>query len=338
MKESDPTMSGAEPVSQKKHKWWKSRLVVAAGLLLAAGVFAWLIRGIVDNREMLATQLADTPPWILAGVVVVQLLFMLCIGLCYYNSLRLAGARVIKTQAISVYLASQLGKFVPGKVLYVAGQIGLATWLRISTTQSVLGFTAHHIHLVAMGMAVAGPLLGMLIEPRLMIVIATLAGLGVVVMASGVWVKLFNAFQRKRRKPELETFTPLRALAALLSAGIGWVAYGLIAVLFTMALTPDLSPDTFLGIGMAAVAAWLLGFLSFITPVGVGVREGTFVLLTHSIIPEPTAMAVALLMRLLLTAFQVPIGALAFTVVIKSRPVAETGAAEQPSSGDTGER
>lgn len=318
---SEPTAAEAVTlIAPKKPKWWKSRFMMFAGLLLAAAIFVWLGKGIADNWGTLSTHLANASPWVLAGVVSLQLLFMFCVGLCYYNSLRLAGAPVRMTQAIQIYLASQLGKFVPGKVLYVAGQIGLATWLRISTTQSVLGFTAHHIQLVAMGMAVSGPLLGMIVEPRLMIVIVTLAVLGVLFLASGIWVTVFNTFQRKRRKPELETFAPLRALGALASAGIGWVAYGSIAVLFSMMLAPGLPPDSFLRIGMAAVAAWLLGFLSFITPVGVGVREGTFVLLTRTIIPEPTAMAVALLIRLLLTAFQVPIGALAFTAVVKGRP------------------
>jgi len=313
------TTESAPPNLPKKKKWWKSRLMLWAGLLLAAVVFAWLIRGIVQNWDMLYTHLAHASPWLLLAALAVQLLFMLCVGLCYYNSLRLAGARIGVTQAISVYLASQLGKFVPGKVLYVAGQIGLATWLRVSTTQSILGFTAHHIQLVAMGMAVSGPLLGMLVEPKLLFVMVSLAVLGGLFLASGVWVKPFNKVQRKRGKPEMESFTPLRSLAALASAGIGWVAYGLIAVLFTSALSPGLSTQMSVQIGMAAVAAWLLGFLSFITPVGAGVREGTFVLLTRGIIPEPTAMAVALLMRVLLTMLQVPIGALAFTRVVKGR-------------------
>lgn len=330
MQLSDPISSVAgTPAPPVKTKWWKSRFMMVAGLLLAAAIFVWLGRGIANSWDTIATHLTTASPWLLAGAVAVQLLFMLCIGLCYYNSLRLAGARVGVTQAISVYLASQLGKYVPGKVVYVAGQIGLATWLRISTAQSILGFTAHHIQLVAMGMAVSGPLLGMLVEPRLMIVMVTLAVLGVLFFVSGIWVKPFNAFQRKRRKPELETFRPLRALGALASAGIGWVAYGSIAVLFTAALTHDLSPETFLRVGMAAVAAWLVGFLSFISPVGAGVREGAFVLLTRTIMPEPTAMAVALLMRLLLTLFQVPLGALAFTYVLKGRPERETAGQEK---------
>lgn len=321
MNSSDPkSRTSATPMPPKKPKWWKSRFMLVLGILLAAAIFAWLGKGIADSWDTLAADLANASPRLLAAAVIMQLLFMLFIGLCYYNSLRLAGASVRVTQAIHVYLASQLGKYVPGKVVYVAGQIGLAAWLRISTTQSVLGFTAHHIQLVAMGMAASGPLLGILIEPRLMIVMVTVAVIGVLFLATGIWVKPFNAFQRKRSKPELESFSPIRAIAALASAGAGWVAYGSIAVLFSMALAPGLTTDTLLRIGMAAVAAWLAGFLSFITPVGVGVREGTFVLLTRAIVPEPTAMAVALLMRLLLTVFQVPIGALAFTAVIKSRP------------------
>jgi uncharacterized membrane protein YbhN (UPF0104 family) len=307
------------PPSRKK-PWWRSRASMVIGLVLAAFVFVWLGRGVAKNWGMVSSNLSHASPWMVAAVVVLQLCFMLCIGLCYYNALRLAGAAVRVPAAIGVYLASQLGKYVPGKVLYVAGQIGLATWLRISPTQSILGFTAHHLFLVAMGFAAAGPLLGMLVEQKLLVLTIILVTIGVVILVGGLWVKPFNMFQRKRQKPELETFSPGRAFAGMLSACCGWIAYAGIAIVFTWMLHPGNSTAVSIRVGMAAVAGWLVGFLSFLSPVGVGVREGVFVLLTRSIIPEPTAMAVALMMRVLITVFQVPLGGLALTYSIRARP------------------
>jgi uncharacterized membrane protein YbhN (UPF0104 family) len=320
---TQPNRTHIEPANTappKKRSWWRSPAVIVIGLLFAAAVFVWLGWGVAENWDTLSMHLSQASPWLLALAVALQLVFTLCIGLCYYNGLRLAGAVVRVPPAIGVYLASQLGKFVPGYVLYVAGHIGLATWLRISPTQAILGFTAHHIFLVAMGMAAAGPLLGLLVEQRLMVVILIMAVIGVIVLASGLWVKPFNAFQRKRRKPELETFSASRAFAGLLSAGCGWVTYACIAVVFASILHPGLSPAASMRIGMASVAGWLMGFLSFFAPAGVGVREGVFVLLTRSIIQEPTAMAVALLMRVLYTVLQVSFGAIALTYSIRARP------------------
>ena len=85
-------------------------------------------------------------------------------------------------------------------------------------------------------------------------------------------------------------------------------------------MMPDWTAQDLAHIGTAAVAAWLIGFLSFITPAGMGVREGVFVLLTRGIMPEPAAMALALMLRLFYTAFQLPLGALTLTYSIRRRP------------------
>jgi hypothetical protein len=297
----------------------KSRLSFAVGILVAGGIFFWLGRGIIKNWSQLSVHLSQASPWLLGAAVAIQLSFMLLVSLCYYNSLRLVGANVRVPAAVNVYLASQLGKYVPGKILYVAGQIGLAKWLRISLAQSVLGFIAHHIQLLAMGLLIASPLLGIVLSQQLVVVIIVMAVAGFFILASGIWVKPFNAFQRRRGKPEMETFSPIRAILALLSAGAGWLSYAWVAGILASALIPTLSTNAFAHIGMAAVAAWLLGFLSFITPSGVGVREGVFVLLTRTIIPEPIAMAVAVMMRLILTGLQVPIGAATLAYSIRGQ-------------------
>jgi len=320
---TNPPHTHTEPantVPRKKRAWWRSPAFIVIGLLFAAAVFVWIGKGVAEDWDTLSAHLSQASPWMLALAVALQVVFALCIGLCYYSSLRLVGAVVRMPAAIGVYLASQLGKYIPGRVLYVAGHIGLATWLRISPTQAVLGFTAHHIVLLAMGMAVSAPLLGMLVEQRLMVVVAAMTAIGVIILASGLWVKPFNAFQRKRRKPELESFSPGWAFAGLLSAGCGWIIYGCIAIVFTSILHPGLSSADSIRIGIASVAAWLVGFLSFLTPAGVGVREGVFVLLTRTVIEEPTAMAIALLMRILYTALQLSFGAIALTYSIRGRP------------------
>jgi hypothetical protein len=309
---------GAAPRATGKR--WSSRLSALIGIAISVAIFFWLIKGIAENWDELSGHLSQVSFWALASVVALYLVFSLFVSLCYFNSLRLAGADVSPIAAIGVYLASQLGKYVPGKVLYVAGQIGLAKWLRISLSQSILGFTAHHIQLGAMGLLIASPLLGVSLSRGVVVGIAVLAVVGFLVLVSGIWIKPFNAVQRRRHKPEMESFSPVYAVRALLSAGIGWVCYGCIAAVLTIALLPEWSPGTISQVGMAAVAAWLLGFFSFITPVGIGVREGAFVMLTRSIIPEPTAMTVAIMMRLIHTGVQVPIGAVALAHSIKSRP------------------
>ena len=50
----------------------------------------------------------------------------------------------------------------------------------------------------------------------------------------------------------------------------------------------------------STLLAWLVGYLSLITPMGLGVREGAFVLLTGGQIGVPQAVVIAVLSRIIL--------------------------------------
>ena len=54
-------------------------------------------------------------------------------------------------------------------------------------------------------------------------------------------------------------------------------------------------------LGCASILAWLIGYVSLITPGGVGVREASFVLLTAPWLSQPEAMLISLIQRVLWT-------------------------------------
>ncbi|OGF21902.1 MAG: hypothetical protein A2V63_12665 [Candidatus Eisenbacteria bacterium RBG_19FT_COMBO_70_11] len=282
--------------------------------------------GVARNWGEVSIRLSQAPPLLLAAAIAAHLAFLVFVGLCYHNSLRLAGAKVRARASLSVYLASQLGKYFPGPVVYVAGQIGLAKWLGVSVGKSVIGFTAHHIQLTATALLLAAPLLGVAWGRTATVAMVVAGLLGFLVLATGVWVPPLNALQRRRGKPQLEKFSPAPAFAAMFSGAASWIFYGGCGAILTLALVPECSLPGAAQVGMAAVAAWLIGFLSFITPAGVGVREATFVLMVRGVIPEPTAMAMALIMRLIYTGLQIPIGALTLGYLMRRQ------AAEAPTS------
>jgi glycosyltransferase 2 family protein len=319
-----------EPTPPPRRRKGRSRLTNIAGLVITIAIFIWIGRGIATNWPQLSIYLARISAGAVATAACMFFLFTLFISQCYYQCLRLAGATVKPVPAMSVYMASQLGKYLPGKVIYVAAQIGLATWLRIPVTQSVLGFTASQIIIAASGALIASPLLGIAVGRGTGILVIVMTTAGFLVLASGIWVKPFNFVQRKRKKPGLETFSPARAVLALLSAGASWTAYAALAAVLAAAMMNDLGTRELVQIGTAAVAAWLIGYVSFITPAGMGVREGALVVLTHGVLPEPNAMALALMMRLLHTALQLAVGGLALAYAMRQRNTAAGTTAPAP--------
>lgn len=86
---------------------------------------------------------------------------------------------------------------------------------------------------------------------------------------------------------------------------VAWLVYGVAAYFFCLSFS-DLVEPKHLGLitGMFAFA-WVAGFLSIITPGGIGVREAALVVLMASVLPEPIAAIIALTSRLQWTGLEI---------------------------------
>lgn len=90
-----------------------------------------------------------------------------------------------------------------------------------------------------------------------------------------------------------------------------WICQGLAFYLFVRSLAPVVWTDA--GILTACYAfAWIVGFLSFLTPGGLGIREGLLGLLLSNYMPVPQAMLIALLCRVWMLSAELILASIAF--------------------------
>ncbi|MCY3740945.1 MAG: hypothetical protein OXH00_07985 [Candidatus Poribacteria bacterium] len=90
-----------------------------------------------------------------------------------------------------------------------------------------------------------------------------------------------------------------------------WSCQGFAFYLFVRSLAPVAWADA--GILTACYAfAWIVGFLSFLTPGGLGIREGLLGLLLSSYMPVPQATLVALLCRIWMLSAELILASIAF--------------------------
>ncbi|MGH2626662.1 MAG: hypothetical protein ACRDHY_08445, partial [Anaerolineales bacterium] len=101
---------------------------------------------------------------------------------------------------------------------------------------------------------------------------------------------------------------------------VAWLGYGLAFCLLWSAFRPL---PTGLEVLMAASAfpsAYVLGFLAFFAPAGVGVREGALVALTAPLLGRADATALAVIARLWLTVLElVPLAWVAIAPMVRRR-------------------
>lgn len=99
-----------------------------------------------------------------------------------------------------------------------------------------------------------------------------------------------------------------------------WAFLGIAFFLFIKSLTLVSTSQLPVVTGTYAVA-WSIGFLSIITPSGLGVREGILSLLLTSVLPPATAMLVALLSRLWTLGAELLLGGIAFGIYFRQRHI-----------------
>lgn len=120
-----------------------------------------------------------------------------------------------------------------------------------------------------------------------------------------------------RRTSILPTVAPRELNAIIGLYGVVWLVYGLAnaAIYYAFGTLPPVDVVWLIGLN---VSAWLIGFLSFITPMGLGVREVVIVkLFAEAVAPGP-ASVVAIVSRIWLITSEVVFFALA-TVIGRKR-------------------
>ena len=235
---------------------------------------------------------------------------VLAAALAWRSALAALGSPLPVRPAVAVFCAGQLGKYVPGSVwslllqaqlaaqrgvprdrVVVAGLLALAEGL---AALLAVGVVAVPSLLTGLGASDGGALAGGL--AGLALAVAGLAAATSPRLVAGVLGRLL----RWTRRPPLTRAPDRSALLRVLSAG-GAGALGLGAHGAALAAAVGASPATCAATAGGLVLASAIGLLALPVPAGVGVREAVLVAVLAPVAPVPTALAVAVLSRLVLT-------------------------------------
>jgi hypothetical protein len=208
-----------------------------------------------------------------------------------------------------------LGRYIPGKVWQFLGWFYLFEREGVSPVQTLTSIAVNQVIQNITGLALAFVVLTGLRSTELsgrLLPFLIVIPLGLVVIQPSVLERLLNwGLHLFRRGPvviELTAWDLARFAAFHL---LCWLGYGLAFYLFTRALYP--APLEWLPALTGIFAgAWVIGFLSFLAPGGLGVREGILVYLLGFYLPAHVAIVVTLLSRLWVTAAELMGTALAF--------------------------
>ncbi|MCX7838762.1 MAG: flippase-like domain-containing protein [Anaerolineae bacterium] len=220
------------------------------------------------------------------------------------------GEKVDFWYGLRAWYISVMTRYIPGNVWQVATLMMMLSERGVSKTNTLLSQTIY----TALALAIAAVIGAMFIVVRpdlvsawlsptviaLLPILAALAfALVVIVFALPITNRLIVTLTARVMRRQLDvpipTFT--RGLVSPFFSTLMWVTNGVAFFLFIASITPLALEHLPAFIAINAGAYWI-GYVSFITPSGLGFREGALALMLTTYFPTPIAVAFSLATRL----------------------------------------
>ncbi|MEV7932084.1 lysylphosphatidylglycerol synthase domain-containing protein [Curtobacterium sp. NPDC089185] len=289
----------------------KTVVRVSALVLALALCVAFLVPRAGDIADAFTRQ----DPWTLVLAFVLGAAATYVTFLSWRSLMSGAGHRIPIAAAQRVFFLSQIGKYIPGSVWPIVAQADLGREHRVPPARSVAVGMLTLLVSCGAGVSVAAVTIPF-VQPD-----AFARYWYVVLLVPVVLVALHPAVLRfglrlasKVTRRDLGTID-IRLAAVLRAFGwavLAWLVFGLHIALVLAPLGPlDVRVAT-LAVGAYALA-WLVGFLVFFLPAGLGGREAVLTALLTAGVPlgASAAVSVAVMSRVLLTVVDLVFAALA---------------------------
>lgn len=221
-------------------------------------------------------------------------------GASWRFALKRLGENITLRKAVKVWMLSRIGWYIPGRVWLVLGMLHLAAKEGIKRSSALISISLDIVLATICALLVflftlpfwheTGTISGFL--PLLIFI-----PLGLIALHPGLMRRVVNFLMRRLGREEVSINIRYRDIAALIIPYCTlWVLYGLSFYFLVGAVQPLGMEHLVALIGMYSMA-WAIGFLSLITPGGLGIREGVLALLLTAYFPMPVAIVVSLLAR-----------------------------------------
>ena len=299
---AEPREAHRSRIPAAPRRWW----VPLVKLVLTVGV-TWLILrvagvGLEEFRTVEWTQVRPRPMLLALSVVLLFATFAIAAAL-WCRILELFGeARIGVADGAAILLIANLGRYVPGKILQLAGVAVLARRRGLSPVRATAAaVTAQILHLLAavavggwVALSSAGPSEG----SRIVLGLATLAILAAFLYFGGAGVLLGWIQRRTGNTGDVPHPDGKRLLALLPGYLLNWVAHGAAFVCLSRGLGLELGFWT--GTTVFA-AAYFLGYIMLFAPAGIGVRESGLVGMLAPVLGHEASLVLAALQRVWIT-------------------------------------
>jgi uncharacterized membrane protein YbhN (UPF0104 family) len=242
-------------------------------------------------------------------------LTFLLVAYTWKRNLAILNENIGFVTALKINALATLPKYAPGKVWGIAGKVYLAKKEGISEHNCIITISLETILYLLGGLILfiitASSVLNGRVSYNLYLLIIPIC---LFIIYPRIIIGITNFFLRIFKRPIID-FMPsyFQILVLLLLYTLSWVLMG-IGFSFLINSFYPIAYNKILIISGLHAFSWVVGFLSIITPAGLGVREGIFSYFLTFLMPGGIATLVSLLVRIWGT-----IGEVAFALIFISK-------------------
>lgn len=270
----------------------KLRFVGILVVIFVTSIF--FTKTLTQYYEQFQTSLLSISP---LRVIIAFVLFIgyLCLrALSWRQLVNFLGENVNKTNSLSVWFFSEATRYIPGNIWSFVSRAYFARQEHVSRNASLLVLPIEVMTVASVASALSLYAISKNLErlPVNFFFYSTIILTPVALLAFLLLQKIIRRIFGKLGEVELK---PKALLAAILLQLACWSLYSLGTIVLI-----DGKIDNFPLIYSSTILAWLVGYLSLVTPMGLGVRESAFVLLVGGVIGAAQAVLIAIVSRVIL--------------------------------------
>ena len=310
-----------EPVATPSRHPTLDRLIQVGRIVVFLAVIAGVGYTAVNEWDSVHNTINALSWKSLVGAQLAVLLGMAATVKVWQHLLAAMGTRVRYRAAAQVNFVGQLGKYLPGSLWAFVLQTQLGKRYRIPRARALVALLLSAGVTMVTGASLASLAAGPLSHRWGPVVwLLAFAPLGLVSVVPAILTRIANLALRLMRKPLFEVhLIGTEVLRAVMWSFVSWLLFGI----HLWVLTGSLAKQSLSGYAVCTGSfglAMSAGFLAFVLPSGVGVREVVIVAGLAPLAAAGPALAIALTSRLLFTMADVATASVALLTSRALRP------------------
>lgn len=290
------------------------RKLISACLIII--IFYFLLKNLVVNwRNIPFKELKLDFSLLILSFFLLFLTFLIFVA-AWRSILKSLGETLGFSSSFWIMTASQMGKYVPGKIWFILGRIYMAKQEKLSGVNVALSVLVETILTLLCGMILVVISI-FLSQAKIHIPLWSLFLLvvaGIVILHPSILNTITNFFLRLFKKDTIHIPFSFTRMLALSIYYWGLWATQIIGFFFLVNSIYRVSIIHYASIIFVYTTSWIVGFIAPFAPGGLGVREGIMSLGLSTIMPPGLAIGISFLTRIWITVFEVIIFVIGFIV------------------------